>query len=124
MLKKFEVSSGTQVSLPSSQKSAPVLNHMTQYRLSVTACYVHIIQNGPKVFDQFYNSIKNYKLPEKNVKLVLFDGYTQKAFSAHFNVNTLCRTGNIQSTLQFFPCASQHASVVLQAQGMRNAYSF
>jgi hypothetical protein len=24
-----------------------------------------VIQSGPKVFDQFYNSIKNYKLPGK-----------------------------------------------------------
>jgi hypothetical protein len=31
--------------------------------------------------------------------------------SAHFNVGTLCRTESIQSKLQFFPRASQHASI-------------
>jgi hypothetical protein len=47
------------------------------------------IQCQPKVFDQFYISIKNYKLPGKNLKLILFDGYIHKVFFihlAHFDV--------------------------------------
>jgi hypothetical protein len=31
--------------------------------------------------------------------------------SAHFIMGTLCRSENIQSKFQFFPCASQHESV-------------
>jgi hypothetical protein len=38
------------------------------------------LQSGPKVFDQIYNSIKNLKLPGKNVKLILFDGYIYKVY--------------------------------------------
>jgi hypothetical protein len=47
------------------------------------------------------------------VKLFLFDGYMKFFFIhlVHFNVGVLYRTENFQSKFQFFPCASQHASI-------------
>jgi hypothetical protein len=77
------------------------------------------------------NFVWNYRVSQKSltnftVKLkvincrekcetFLFDGYIHSAFffihSAHFNVGTLCRTENIHSEFQLFPCANQHASI-------------
>jgi hypothetical protein len=38
------------------------------------------MQSELKVFGQFYNSIKNYKLSRKNMKLILFEAYMYNFF--------------------------------------------
>jgi hypothetical protein len=59
---------------------------------SLIICILHEVQGGPKVYDQFYNSITNC---QGKCETNFIDGYIHKVFfihSAHFSV---CRTENI-----------------------------
>jgi hypothetical protein len=60
--------------------SAPHKPRETHGHIHLLVINTFVVQVGPKVFDQFYNSIKTYKLPGKNIKIILFDGYIHKVF--------------------------------------------
>jgi hypothetical protein len=83
------------------------------WAMSYASCFIFSYVGGPKVLTNFTVQWKIINSQEKCETNFIWWIHSKSFFipSAHFIVGILCRTENIQSKFQFFPCVSQHASV-------------
>jgi hypothetical protein len=70
-----------------------------------------MVGGGPEVFDLFYISSKNCKLPGKcETNFICCIRKHLFTHSAQYKMGIQCSTENMQTKLQLFPHESQHAS--------------